>query len=115
MPRQQCAGAVLMVKPAAFGYNPETALTNHMQRPGEGPDPATNARARAEFSALARALESEGIAVCSVEDTSAPAKPDALFPNNWVSFHEDGTLVAVSDACAEPARRAASGDRRDDA
>lgn len=93
MPRQQCAGAVLMVKPAAFGYNPETALTNNMQRPGDGADPATNARARAEFSALAQALESEGIAVCVVEDTPTPAKPDAVFPNNWVSFHEDGTLV----------------------
>ena len=93
MPRQQCAGAVLMVKPAAFGYNPETAVTNHMQRPGDGADPATNARARAEFSALVRALESEGIAVCVIEDTSTPAKPDAVFPNNWVSFHEDGTLV----------------------
>jgi hypothetical protein len=93
MPRQQCAGAVLMVKPAAFGYNPETAVTNRMQRPGDGPDPATNARARAEFSALAQALESEDIAVCAVEDTPTPAKPDAVFPNNWVSFHQDGTLV----------------------
>ena len=93
MPRQQCAGAVLMVKPAAFGYNPETAFTNHMQRPGDGADPATNARARAEFSALVRALESEGIAMCVIEDTATPAKPDAVFPNNWVSFHEDGTLV----------------------
>jgi hypothetical protein len=93
MPRQQCAGAVLMVKPAAFGYNPETAITNHLQGPGEGADPATNAHARAEFSALVRALESEGIAVCVVEDTPTPPKPDAVFPNNWVSFHEDGTLV----------------------
>jgi hypothetical protein len=93
MPRQQCAGAVLMVKPAAFAYNPETAATNPMQRPGDGADPATNARARAEFSALVRALESEGIAVCVIEDTPVPPKPDAVFPNNWVSFHEDGTLV----------------------
>jgi len=93
MPRQQCAGAVLMVKPAAFGYNPETAVTNHMQRLGYGADPATNARACAEFLALVRALESEGIAVCVIEDTATPAKPDAVFPNNWVSFHEDGTLV----------------------
>jgi hypothetical protein len=93
MPRQQCAGAVLMVKPVAFSYNPETAVTNHMQRPGDSGDPASNARARAEFAALVGALESEGIAVCVVEDTPAPAKPDAIFPNNWVSFHEDGTLV----------------------
>ena len=93
MPREQCAGAVLMVRPAAFGYNSETAVTNHMQRPGDGPDPQTNGRARAEFTTVVRALESEGIAVCIVEDTPTPAKPDAVFPNNWVSFHEDGTLV----------------------
>lgn len=95
MPRQQCAGAVLMVKPAAFGYNPETALTNHLQRPDDAAESPrhTNAKARAEFSALVHALESEGIAVCAVEDTPSPVKPDATFPNNWVSFHEDGTLV----------------------
>ena len=93
MPRQQCAGAVLMVKPAAFGYNPETAVTNRLQRPSDGADPQANARACAEFAALVRALESEGIAVCAVEDSPTPAKPDAVFPNNWVSFHEDGTLV----------------------
>lgn len=93
MPRQQCAGAVLMVKPAAFGYNPETAVTNHMQNPAEEADLQANALARAEFATLVHALESEGIAVCVVEDTPAPAKPDAVYPNNWVSFHEDGTLV----------------------
>ena len=93
MPRQQCAGAVLMVKPAAFGYNPETAATNQMQKLSEEVEPLANEHARAEFVTLVRALESEGIGVCVVEDTPAPAKPDAVFPNNWVSFHEDGTLV----------------------
>jgi hypothetical protein len=106
MPRQQCAGAVLMVKPAAFGYNPETALTNQLQQPDDSaasPQQA-NARARAEFSGLVQALESEGIAVCAVEDTPTPAKPDATFPNNWVSFHEDGTLVLYP--MQAPSRRA---------
>jgi hypothetical protein len=42
---------------------------------------------------MVKALESEGISVCAVDDTPAPPKPDAIFPNNWVSFHEDGTLV----------------------
>jgi hypothetical protein len=93
MPRQQCAGAVLMVRPAAFGYNPETAVTNDMQKLGEETEAIVQERARAEFAILVRALESEGIAVCVAEDTSAPAKPDAVFPNNWVSFHEDGTIV----------------------
>ena len=90
-PRQQCAGSVLMIRPAAFDYNPETALTNKMQRPADGLD--SGALARKEFDGLVRALESEGITVCAVEDTTEPAKPDAVFPNNWVSFHEDGTVV----------------------
>jgi hypothetical protein len=89
--RQQCADAVLMIRPAAFDYNPETALTNKMQRPAQGQD--SHSRARAEFEGLVRALESEGIGVCVVEDTPEPAKPDAVFPNNWVSFHHDGTVV----------------------
>jgi hypothetical protein len=93
MPREQCAGAVLMVRPVAFGYNSETALTNKLQHPGDGPDPQTNQRACVEFTSVVRALESEGVAVCIAEDTPTPAKPDAVFPNNWVSFHEDGTLV----------------------
>jgi len=89
--RQQCAGAVLMIRPAAFDYNPETALTNKMQRPGGAVDCAE--RARSEFDGLVRALRSEGIAVCAVADTAEPPKPDAVFPNNWVSFHQDGTVV----------------------
>lgn len=80
-----------MIRPAAFGYNPETALTNKMQRSADGQD--SHAAARAEFGGLVRALESEGISVCAVEDTTEPVKPDAVFPNNWVSFHQDGTVV----------------------
>ena len=92
-PRQQCADAVLMVRPRSFGYNAETAGTNSFQvRPGpEAGDAA--ALAVQEFEQLARALASEGVAVCTVEDSARPPKPDAVFPNNWVSFHEDGTLV----------------------
>jgi hypothetical protein len=89
--RQQCAGAVLMIRPAAFDYNPETALTNKMQRPESTTDSA--ARARSEFDGVVRALQSEGVTVCAVADTPEPPKPDAVFPNNWVSFHQDGTVV----------------------
>src|SRR5215472_4057716 len=80
-PRQQCADAVLMVRPKAFGYNRETAHTNRFQRlPPEGAGDAC-ALAREEFAA------------CCVEDSARPVKPDAVFPNNWVSFHQDGTVV----------------------
>jgi len=82
-----------MVRPRAFGYNPETALTNTFQRPREHADGDAAALAGQEWAQLARALESEGITVCSAEDSALPVKPDAVFPNNWVSFHEDGTVV----------------------
>lgn len=81
-----------MVRPASFGYNPETAATNKFQRqPADAADEA--AAARKEFEGLAGALTGEGVRVCVAEDTIDPAKPDAVFPNNWVSFHEDGTVV----------------------
>jgi hypothetical protein len=93
-PRAQCADAVLMIRPASFDYNPETAVTNSMQqRPATTDSPAHNDLARAEFQYLVNALQSEGITVCAVDDTPQPPKPDAIFPNNWVSFHPDGTVV----------------------
>ena len=105
----QCADAVLMIRPAAFGFNPDTARTNTFQRPeSDGADAAAaQARALEEFGRLQRALESEGVEVCAVDDTAAPVKPDAVFPNNWVSFHEDGTLVLypMESASRRPERR----------
>src|SRR5690242_6349049 len=87
-PSQQCAGAVVMIRPAAFQYNPQTASTNRMQRAGE----SSQAQVLSEFDHFTQALTTEGIAVCVVDDTPEPPKPDAVFPNNWVSFHEDGTV-----------------------
>jgi hypothetical protein len=92
-PRAQCAQAVLMVRPQAFGFNPETALSNSFQQAPDDMAPDPNAAACAEFSQLVRALESEGVTVCQVEDSVPPRKPDAVFPNTGLSFHRDGTLV----------------------
>jgi len=89
--RQQCAGAVLMIRPASFDYNPETAVTNKMQQPG-GAQSGQKA-ALSEFDGCVQALQAEGVTVCAANDTPQPPKPDAIFPNNWVSFHADGTLV----------------------
>ena len=107
---QQCADAVLMIRPAAFGFNAETAASNTFQKqPAAGADEGA-ATARAEFDGLKRALESEGVRVVAVEDTRVPLKPDAVFPNNWVSFHPCGTLVLYP--MANPSRRL---ERRQDA
>jgi hypothetical protein len=92
MPRAQCASAVLMIRPAAFGSNPETAASNAFQ--SAGAETARDAEfAMAEFDAVAEALERAGVQVIVVDDSLEPAKPDAVFPNNWLSLHHDGTAV----------------------
>jgi hypothetical protein len=93
--QSQSAGAVLMVRPESFGYNAETAGTNRFQAPEESGSASApvQALALAEFDAFAAALAGEGVTVCVAADSSEPRKPDALFPNNWVSFHADGTVV----------------------
>ena len=87
----QCAGAVLMVRPKHFGYNAETAGTNSFQTPEQSG--LVGAQARAEFDAFAAALAAEGVTVCVAPDSDEQRLPDAVFPNNWVSFHPDGTVV----------------------
>jgi hypothetical protein len=92
-PGAQCAAAVLMVCPAAFGYNADTAPSNDLQQLPDTDPEALNKAARRESHALARALEGEGVSVLLAEDATPPLRPDAVFPNNWVSFHDDGSVV----------------------
>lgn len=89
---RQCADAVLMVRPANFTYNAETAVTNAFQRPS-GRALEDSAAALVEFDRLVTALRRTGIEVCVLEDNPLPPRPDAIFPNNWISFHHDGTVV----------------------
>jgi len=96
-----------MVEPAAFGFNAETAATNRFQQ--SAALPAAAATARAEFSSLVVALRAAGLRVCVAPDSAAPVKPDAVFPNNWVSFHADGTVVVypMQSVSRRPERREA--------
>ena len=89
----QAADAVLMVRPASFAWNAETAASNRFQAPAApgGGDAAT--LAVREFDALAGALRDAGVAVHAIADRTDPVCPDAVFPNNWVSLHRDGTVV----------------------
>lgn len=95
---------VLMVRPANFGFNPETANDNFYQKQddsktwGDIQDIATR-----EFDDFVKLLEEKGVNVVVVHDTNEPAKTDAVFPNNWFSTHEDGTLVLYP--MASPNRR----------
>ena len=86
----QAAPAVLMIRPANFGANPETALSNAFQKSTETGN-EVQARAAAEFDALAAALMAAGVQVEVFQDRTEPVTPDAVFPNNWVSFHADGS------------------------
>ncbi len=95
-----------MVRPARFGFNPQTATSNVFQKntfetdaaatradPREGDSAGVQEAARREFDALAEQLARAGVQVIVAHDTVHPAKPDAIFPNNWASFHRDGTVV----------------------
>ena len=92
-PRVQAADAVLMVRPAGFGWNPETHRSNRFQRDDAALAGVASSRALAEFDALVAALREAGVEVCVAEDAPALRCPDAVFPNNWLSLHGDGTLV----------------------
>lgn len=89
----QLASAVLMIRPARFHSNPQTAASNRFQGKTEAPPAAQHAAALAEFESLAKALEAAGVRVLAFDDTAEPHTPDAIFPNNWVSFHANGTVV----------------------
>ena len=92
--RAQSAPAALMVRPAGFGFNAETAGTNAFQtQPEDVTDSELQALAVAEFDALASEMRKADVEVIVVEDLPDPKTPDAIFPNNWVSFHDDGTVV----------------------
>ncbi|MEJ0100118.1 MAG: arginine deiminase-related protein [Pseudomonadota bacterium] len=95
---------LLLVEPAAFGFNAETATTNRFQNPADLPAMVIATQARAEFTGLVAALSEAGIAIAIAADSVTPVKPDAVFPNNWVSFHDDGTLVLYP--MHDPTRRA---------
>ena len=104
---RQSSDAVLMVRPAAFGFNPETAATNVF---AAAVADECAAAALAEFDRAAERLASAGVEVVVLEDSPDPARPDAAFPNNWVSFHGDGTLVLYP--MAAPTRRLERRSRR---
>jgi hypothetical protein len=83
-----------MVRPASFGYNWQTAATNAFQTN----DPILSKeevqeKAIREFDSFVIALKEKGVDVIIMEDPADPVKPDAVFPNNWVTFHEDGTVI----------------------
>lgn len=87
----QTTSHLLMIRPVNFGFNAETAVNNAFQK--EQKNINIQARALQEFDAFVAVLQKNGIDVTVVEDTASPYTPDSIFPNNWVSFHQDGSLI----------------------
>lgn len=89
----QTTNTILMVRPINFRMNEQTAVNNYYQKVIDNLLPATvNKKAQEEFDAYAEKLRSYGINVVVVSDTTEYDTPDSIFPNNWISFHENGTV-----------------------
>ena len=83
-----------MVRPANFGYNEETAINNAFQvQDVQKSSAEIQEAAICEFDNLVKLLKQNGIQVIVADDLPYPQKPDAIFPNNWVSFHQNGSII----------------------
>lgn len=84
---------ILLIRPSSFVFNPETAASNAFQiKPSDSED-LVKQKVFAEFEAFVSTLQLKGVNVFVFNDTHSPIKPDAIFPNNWVTFHPDGTVI----------------------
>jgi len=90
----QTTNSILMIRPVAFRMNEQTAINNYYQKVLDGLSAATvNQKAQDEFDTFVSKLRMVGVDVIVVEDTLQPDTPDSVFPNNWISFHENGDVV----------------------
>ncbi|WMI66053.1 arginine deiminase-related protein [Aestuariibaculum sp. YM273] len=91
---QQTTNTILMIRPIHFRMNEQTAVNNYYQKVLDDLLPDTvNAKAQREFDAYVEKLRGIGLNVIVVNDTNEFDTPDSIFPNNWVSFHENGTIA----------------------
>jgi hypothetical protein len=101
----QTTNSILMIRPVAFRMNEQTAVNNYYQKVIDDLLPATvNAKAQQEFDTFVAKLRAVGVDVIVVDDTTEPNTPDSIFPNNWISFHENGD-VALYPMFAENRRQ----------
>jgi len=91
--RAQSTNSVLMIRPGRFFPNPETAADNAFQRNADRDSEALTLLTRKEFDAAVETLRVAEVNVHVFEDTADPEKPDAVFPNNWISTHDDGRIA----------------------
>ncbi|GLB48863.1 citrulline utilization hydrolase CtlX [Neptunitalea lumnitzerae] len=88
----QITNTVLMVRPAKFRMNEQTAVNNYFQENLEAKQEEVAKNAIEEFDTFVQKLKMVGVEVIVVDDTETPDTPDAVFPNNWISFHENGDI-----------------------
>ena len=105
----QITNQVVMIRPWSFRMNEETAVNNYFQKQEDILPETIIQRAQREFDALVAKLRAVGIEVLVIEEGEGKNTPDALFPNNWISFHLNGT-VALFPMYAENRRK----ERRED-
>ena len=106
---RQTTGTVLLVRPRNFQPTTQTAQSNRFQQASAESLDELQARALAEFEGVVADLDRAGVRTLVFEDTDVPVKPDAIFPNNWLTSHADGTVILYP--LEAPARRP---ERRDD-
>ncbi|WP_338733160.1 citrulline utilization hydrolase CtlX [Mangrovimonas cancribranchiae] len=91
---QQTTNTILMIRPINFRMNEQTAVNNYYQKVLDTLLPETvNAKAQQEFDSYVEKLRHVGVNVVVVSDTTEFDTPDSIFPNNWISFHENGTIA----------------------
>ncbi|MBP9097479.1 MAG: amidinotransferase [Ferruginibacter sp.] len=86
----QCCEHLLLIRPVNFGFNAETAVNNSFQVNSTG---NVQQKALIEFDGLVSLLAENKVSLTVIADTEIPHTPDSIFPNNWISFHEDGTVI----------------------
>jgi hypothetical protein len=94
MNMKQTTNSILMIRPVAFRMNEQTAVNNYYQKVLDDLLPATvNAKAQQEFDVFVEKLRAVGVDVTVIDDKENADTPDSIFPNNWISFHENGDVA----------------------
>ncbi len=90
----QITNTILMIRPVQFRMNEQTAVNNYYQKVLDNTSPQNvNSLAVKEFDAFVKKLRASGIEVIVVQDTQEFDTPDSIFPNNWISFHQNGSIA----------------------